>query len=158
MQVTIWYCYKPNMDGLLKAQIGALSVCKNKSVHLGVGFLALLMQAAICRWGQVKDGFKGLIKAPLFLISAVKRDRLYGIIGLQQALRRAFNTLTYNVRMYSGLNQLVKACLEFFPIDSELPAKIRDRVLLIKIVVKVVPDLPDQECIFSLHNWKRLTY
>jgi hypothetical protein len=87
------------------------------------------------------DRFENLVKTPLFFVSAFNRDRLYGVVGFDQALRGAFETLPDDIGVDGRVNQLVEAKLELFAVNVELPAEVLDRMLLVEVVVEILPDL-----------------
>lgn len=72
-----------NFSGLLKALIGILWVLKNKCDYLGLGFLAVLMQATVRGRCEIVEGLESLVEAALLFISAVQRNDFNGVIGFQ---------------------------------------------------------------------------
>ena len=98
--------------------------------------------------------FKDFIKAPLFLVPAIQRDRFYGVIGFDQPLRGAFEALTDDVGVDGGVDQLVEAELQLFAIDGELSAEALDAVLRVEVFIEKLPDLFNQLDISCFHEAK----
>jgi hypothetical protein len=98
--------------------------------------------------------FEDFIKAPLFLVPALQRDRLDGVIGFDQALRGAFKALADDVGVDGGVDQFVEAELQFFAIDGELPAEALNAVLCVEVFIEKLPDIFYQLDVSCFHEAK----
>jgi hypothetical protein len=106
---------------------------KDGTVRKELGLIVFLLSvyAAEGSGREVEDRFEGLIETSLFLVAAFQCDRFDRVIGFQQTLGREMDPLANNVGVYSGVHQLVKAGLQFFPVDIEPAAECLDRMRLV---------------------------
>lgn len=110
------------------------------------------MHFAIGRRRQFVDSLECLVETALFLISALQRDRLDGVVRFDQALRGAFEPLMDDISVDGGVDQVAETELELFAVDGELPAETLDGMMRVKVVLEILPDFFDQLCVSSFHR------
>lgn len=125
--------------------------------HCGLFYSAGCVLPAVGGRGELVDLLKRFIEAPLLFVATVQRNGFYRIVCFQQAPGREIESPANDIGMDGGIYEGVKAGLEFFPVDHELPAELVNGVFGKKICIYVLPDLRDQLRILFCHSVERFT-